>query len=385
MFGAKKVNNTEKLAEIIIKILKVLGIIFIVGFAITIFINIMFGASKYNNILTSMMSMLSIMLGLVSIACIIVIYNSFAISVMERKKQFGLFSSIGATKKQLRKTVLYEASVLSLISIPLGIISAYFGIGIVVIIMNSLLKEALDGTAVKLCTYPTFVIVPIIFMIFTIFISAFIPARKASKISPIEAIRLNDDIKIKGKKVKSPRWIRRLFGVEGDMAYKNMKRNKKKYRITVASLFISIVLFISFSGYLTYTLKGATSYLSVPEFDIQISYNDTINKDIINKIKTNEDVKEYAIYKTINLNTKTNIDSMYTKEYREFLTKQKVQNDNQILVIIQDDQTYNNYLNKIGKKEPKPILYNNYSGIVYGQNSRKSYTYTRFDKIVGHR
>lgn len=340
----------------------------------------MYGASKYDNMMGGMIGMLSIMLGLVSIACIIVIYNSFAISVMERKKQFGLFSSIGATKKQIRKTVLFEAIVVSLIGIPLGIVSAYLGIGIVVLIMNNLLGEMLNGINIHLSTYPMFVLVPILFMIITIFASAFLPAKKASKISPIEAIRLNDDIKIKGKKVKSPKWINRLFGIEGTLAHKNMKRNKKKYRITVASLFISIVLFISFSGYLTYTLAGTSSYLGVPEFDIEVEYSDSVSNDIIENIKKNEDVKDSITFKMQYLYTTTDLKPMYTDKYSQFLTDKSIESSNNVVVIVLDDEAYTNYLKSIGEKEVKPIIYNKYSGIVYGENSRKGYTYTRFDE-----
>ncbi len=339
----------------------------------------MYGASKYDNMMGGMIGMLSIMLGLVSIACIIVIYNSFAISVMERKKQFGLFSSIGATKKQIRKTVLFEAVVVSLIGIPLGIASAYLGIGIVVLIMNNLLGDMLEGIAIHLCTYPMFILAPILFMIVTIFISAFLPAKKASKISPIEAIRLNDDIKIKGKKVKAPKWINKLFGVEGTIAYKNMKRNKKKYRITVASLFISIVLFISFSGYMKYTLAGTTSYLNVPEFDIEVEYSDSVNSDIINNIKNNVDVKESITYKMVMLQTTTDLSKMYTDKFSDFIKSKNIETGNNINVIVLDDKSYDSYLKKIGGKEAKPILYNKYSGIVYSSNSRKGYTYDRFD------
>lgn len=339
----------------------------------------MYGASKYNNMMDGMMGMLAIMLGLVSVACIIVIYNSFAISVLERKKQFGLFSSIGATKKQIRKTVLFEAIIVSLIGIPLGVLGAYLGIGVVVLIMSNLIGDMLNGISIHLSTYPLFVIIPILFMIITVLISAFIPAKKASKISPIEAIRLNDDIKIKGKKVKSPKWIEKIFGIEGLIAYKNMKRNKKKYRITVASLFISIVLFISFSGYLSYSLAGATSYLNVPEFDIDVQYSDNIDSNIIKTIKNNEDVKESVTYKMATFYTTTDFSKMYLKDYSEFLTKNKLEAGNNIIVLVLDNDSYTNYLNSIGKNEAKPILYNKYSGIVYGKNSRKGYTYNMFD------
>ena len=127
----------------------------------------LYGASKYDNIMGAIINILMIILTLVSIGCIIVIYNSFAISVMERKKQFGLFSSIGATKKQLRHTVFFEAFIVGIIGIPLGVLSSFIGIGIVVAIINYLIP-GLFGINLVLTAYPTFLIIPIIFMIVTI-------------------------------------------------------------------------------------------------------------------------------------------------------------------------------------------------------------------------
>ena len=345
----------------------------------------LYGASSYHNLINSMAGMLAIMLSLVSIACIIVIYNSFAISVMERKKQFGLFSSIGATKRQIKSTVLYEAMIVSLIGIPLGILSAYLGIYIVVLIMNNLLK-GIFSAGFHLSTYPLFIIIPIIFMIITIFISASIPAKKASKISPIEAIRLNDDIKIKGKKVKSPKFIKKIFGIEGDIAYKNMRRNKKKYRITVVSLFISIVLFIAFSGYMTYFLASANSYLAVPDVDIRINYDKKFSDpETIKTIKSNPSIEEYMEYDTIRARTNTDMFNAYTKKYQKFLVNNNyyITHDTEyirpITFIIMNNDSYNKYLNKIVKKEPLPILYNNFNSIIYSSNSRKSYHMDKYN------
>lgn len=343
------------------------------------------GTSNYSNFINSMAGMLIIMLSLVSIACVIVIYNSFAISVMERKKQFGLFSSIGATKRQIKSTVLYEAMIVSLIGIPLGILSAYLGIYVVVLIMNNLLK-GMFSVGFHLSTYPLFIIIPIIFMVITIFVSASIPAKRASKISPIEAIRLNDDIKIKSKKVKSPKIIRKLFGIEGDIAYKNMRRNKKKYRITVVSLFISIVLFISFSGYMTYFLASADSYLAIPEVDVIVRY-DPKNSDpeVIKSIKNNSSVEDYMEYLGVSATTNTDMFDAYTKNFQNFL----VDNDyyqkhdepyyKTINFIVLSNESYRKYLNMIGGKEELPILYNNFNSIVYNTGSRKSYNMNRYN------
>ncbi len=303
-----------------------------------------YGAVKYSNIMTTMTNIICIVLGLISLACIIVIYNSFAISVMERKKQFGLFSSIGTTKSQLIKTVYFEALIVSIIGIPLGILAAYLGIGVVIAITNNLLS--FGENVLELSTYPLFIIIPIIFMIITIVISAFIPSIKASRISPIEAIRLNDDIKIKSKKVRTPKFIRKIFGIEGELALKNIKRNRKKYSVTIISLFISTVLFITFSSFINYVIGGVKYLSTAPEVDVLVEgkITDDDKKYIVN----NEDIDNYAFISHISLSF----------------------NNEPIEIYVLEDEYYNNLLKKLGKKERKPIVPNLYKGIEYDNDKK---------------
>ncbi|MEG0021462.1 MAG: FtsX-like permease family protein [Bacilli bacterium] len=339
-----------------------------------------YGVTKYNNIVNGMTGMLAILLSLVSIACIVVIYNSFAISVMERKKQFGLFSSIGATRNQLKKTVFFEAIIVAVIGIPLGIMAAYLGIGTVLIILNNLIKGIINNLSFKLSTYPLFIFVPILFMIITIFISAFLPAHRASKISPIEAIRLNDDIKIKAKKVRTPKFILKLFGIEGELALKNIKRNKKKYRITVVSLFISIVMFISFSGYLAYTIDGGESLTNVADIDLIINYDK--ESPVLNKIESMKEIDESLRLSVDRIYTKGDFKEIHTPKFQKFLDDNKIrdlENSSSSLFIL-DDKYFDEYLDKIGEKTNKPVLLNKYKGVIYKKNSRKSYDLEKYRK-----
>ena len=279
----------------------------------------LYGESTYGNIMKSMITMIVIMLSLVSIGCIVVIYNSFAISVMERKKEFGLLSSIGATKKQLSYTVFFEALIEGIIGIILGICGAYIGIGTVILIINNLIGDILV-LKLNLVTNIVFIIIPVIFMILVIFISALVPSRRAAKVSPIEAIRQNDDIKINKKKIKTGKLVNKLFGIEGEIALKNIKRNKKKYRVTIVSLFISIVLFISFSSYMNYTIDTASNVMGEVPYDYQISYfgddNDIDALDKISEIIKSNDVKEYVSYSASNLSIIGNY--TYSAEYLAF-------------------------------------------------------------------
>lgn len=343
----------------------------------------LYGESTYGNIMSSIGGMMIIMLSLVSIGCIIVIYNSFAISVMERKKEFGLLSSIGATKKQIKKSVFYEALVVGVIGIILGILGAYIGIGCVILIINNLISDMLEYK-LHLVTNPLFIIIPVIFMIIVIGVSAFIPSRRASKVSPIEAIRQNDDIKINKKKIRTSKLVLKLFGIEGEIALKNIKRNKKKYRVTIVSLFISIVLFISFSSYMNYTLNTASSVMGEVPYDYQISYfGDDNNKealDKINEIVKSSDVKEYVSYSVGNLSIIG--DYIYSDEYLDFyknaygddgikaLNNLKYQS---IYILVLDDNSYNKYKKLIGLDKDSVILLNRFKGVSYGNNKRVNY------------
>lgn len=345
----------------------------------------LYGESTYGNVMTTMVSMMMIMLALVSIGCIIVIYNSFAISVMERKKEFGLLSSIGATKRQLSHTVFFEAVFVGVIGIILGILGAYIGIGCVVLVINNLIGDMLEYK-LYLVTNPLFIIIPVIFMIIVIGASAFIPSRRASKVSPIEAIRQNDDIKINKKKIRTSKLINKLFGIEGEIALKNIKRNKKKYRVTIVSLFISIVLFISFSSYMNYTLNTASSVMGEVPYDYQISYfgddpnNDKEALDKINEIVKSSDVKEYVSYSVGNLSIIG--DYTYSDEYLDFyksaygddgikaLNNLKYQS---IYILVLDDNSYNKYKKLVGLDKDSVILLNRFKGVSYGNNKRVNY------------
>ncbi|MFR5984322.1 MAG: ABC transporter permease [Bacilli bacterium] len=343
----------------------------------------LYGESTYGNIMKSMITMIVIMLSLVSIGCIVVIYNSFAISVMERKKEFGLLSSIGATKKQLSYTVFFEALIEGTIGIILGIGGAYIGIGTVILIINNLIGDILV-LKLNLVTNIVFIIIPVIFMILVIFISALVPSRRAAKVSPIEAIRQNDDIKINKKKIKTGKLVNKLFGIEGEIALKNIKRNKKKYRVTIVSLFISIVLFISFSSYMNYTIDTASSVMGEVPYDYQISYfgddNDIDALDKISEIIKSNDVKEYVSYSASNLSIIGNY--TYSDEYLDFyksaygddgikaLTNLKYQ---YISIYILDDISYNKYKELIGLDKDSVILLNKFKGVSYGNNKRVNY------------
>ncbi len=351
----------------------------------------LYGASKYGNIMNSMVGLMAIVLGLISVGCIIVIYNSFAISVMERKKQFGLFASIGTSSSQLKYTVFYEAFIVGTIGIILGIIASFIGIGTVIYIMNKLIGDIFAG-GLKLSVYPIFLILPIVFMIFVVIFSAYSPARKASKSSPIEAIRGNDDIKINKRKIKTSKLTKKIFGIEGEIALKNIKRNKKKYRITIISLVTSIVLFISFTSILD-KIINIDSFVSGINYDVVFTYyeNEEASEDSyslatqrVKQIIANDEVKEYILEtdSTIYYTKKEN-KIAFRDDFQEFLNNEYGTNEEEtewdkfyrdyrtINVIKLDDASYDKLKRENHIAEDRPLLLNRYEGISYQDNSRK--------------
>lgn len=197
------------------------------------------------------LAMLVLILMIISVCCIFIIKNSFSISVNERYKQFGMFSSIGATSKQIKQNVLFEGLIEGIISIPLGIL---FGIGLVYA-LTYITNMVLDGDVniyyeQMLCFNIPIIAIVIVTIVsaITIYFSCLIPALKISKISPMEAIRNNNEIKLNKKKLKGSKLIKNIFGIGGSLADKNIKRNRKKNHTIVISLTISLVLFIGISG-----------------------------------------------------------------------------------------------------------------------------------------
>lgn len=224
--------------------------------------------SSYNTVLYGLGTILILIILFGSIS---LIYNAFSISVTERTKQFGLLASLGATKKQLIHSVLFEAFVLCIIGIPLGILAGLAGIGITFSFVGSSMSKILWGDlsiSLTLHATPAAILIAAAIGLITVLVSAYLPARRSAKLSPIEAIRMTSDIAIRPGKVRTMRLTYRLFGLSGMLASKNFKRNRRKYRATVLSLFVSVVLFISASSFCSYLLKGAESIISDSGFDI---------------------------------------------------------------------------------------------------------------------
>lgn len=241
------------------------------------------GYSSNNDSIRSIYSTIGIIIGIVVIATIAVIYNSFQISVVERIKQFGLLRAVGATPKQIRKIVLGEASILALIGIPIGLlcsIVAIYGIYFAFKLIGGSTVESIMMVSVS----PKIMLLSTIVGIVSIYISALIPAIFAGRLSPLVAISSRSSINKEKIKRRKNIIVKKLFGFEGELASKNIKRNRKRYRVTVFSIVISVVLFISFKFFadMTLNLSPKANESKNIHFTVLTDFNTEKDKEAIN-------------------------------------------------------------------------------------------------------
>ena len=279
------------------------------------------GASSYSNINITLLLIVGLVASLVIIATIATIYNSFSIAISERKKQFAILNSIGATKSQIMKFVFLEGFLVSIVGIPIGLLSGTVAIDIVFKVIKTFFKTSMFGELdLRLVFSPIVLILSTLVILLTIFISALIPAINAAKISPLEAIKNSSNLKV--GKIKSSKLVKKIFKTEGELAYKNLRRNKGKFRITLFSLVISIVIFISFNGFVDMFVEAnQINYGSITN-DLTLYENNLLTKEEVQKtideLKKINGLKDVAIDKGYNLNVHVD-EKNINKDLRESL------------------------------------------------------------------
>ncbi|MDD2556297.1 MAG: FtsX-like permease family protein [Syntrophaceticus sp.] len=257
-----------------------------------------------DNLLTTLYTLAAVAIILIIIGSVALIYNAFAISISERSRHLGMLASVGATKRQKRNSVFFESFVVGIIGIPLGIFFGTLGMGITFVLVQPLITSV-SGTSAKLTlvTSPATILVAVLFSMLTIFISAYIPAKRASQISPIEAIRQTRDIKFDAKNVKTSKLTRLIFGFEAELGLKNLKRNSRRYKITVFSLVLSIVLFLSVSSLSLLSQQSTDLMLSSSPYDVSLFVTSSATaqekKDFYAAIAKLDDVEESVITETM--------------------------------------------------------------------------------------
>lgn len=311
---------------------------------------------------------------LTSVYCI---KNSFNISITEKIRQYGMLASVGATRRQIKSSVKTEAAMLGVVGIPVGTMSGILASLILVKVVNALSAGWLNF-ALSFHTSLPVLILAVILSIATIYFSATGSARRAAKVTPLEAIRNTKEIKIKSAKLKTPAIIGRIWGIGGVISYKNIKRNNKKYRTTVTSIVICSVTFIVISYFMSmaFSVVGMSYASADYNIGINMSYEKDIHIDIekLSKLVSGiEGVDDYLVGAGYDFDVRK---PKYTKEYGEYC-RQVYDNSEDVsqmfLITVLDDKSYDKYASDAGIKNAAAgaILVNKGTFDVYNENSLK--------------
>lgn len=333
------------------------------------------GASVYSNINNSIYMIIIIVTVLVVICTIATVYNAFSISISERKKQFGILNSIGATKSQIIKLVFIEAFIVSVIAIPIGIVCGTISVDLVFRFIQRFFENSFIADMNLRVVYNPYIIIgSILIVLITIGISAILPAITAAKISPLEAIKNSSNLKI--GKVKDSKIVRFIFKTEGVLAYKNLRRNKKKFRITLFSLIISVVIFISFSGFMKLFIKANQVQSSQMNYDLYLYKNGFAEDDkIINELKKVKGIENFSINNEYSIGTnvgENNINKGYKELIEKYFTKENkndevVYNFSNSLFFFPGDEAISKLKLKTGKFDKETAIKEN--GIILRNKS----------------
>jgi len=324
-----------------------------------------------------------------SIYCI---KNSFDISITEKIRQYGMLSSIGATRKQIRKNVYYEAMLLGAAGIPLGLLSGVFAAYVLVHVSNYLLMVQLGMPLIF-----QFSGIAAVFSVglgfLTVFLSARRSAKKAGRISPIQAIRNSGEIKIRESKIKAPAYISRIFGVGGEIAYKNLKRSRKKYRTTVVSIVISVSVFIATTSFANFAYDMIQVEYKTTDYNIQLNYTyDEEYEGMAEEIRELPDVEKFcSMFQANSMEVKN---ASFTKDYLEYYEQREEGAEDYLGIYVLLGDAFQDYAESLGLsyeevKEQGVLLNELYVSDydeetqIYTETQMEKYTFQAGDVIKG--
>ena len=311
----------------------------------------------YDSSVAFVYNMAAVVMVIIIITSAVCISNSFAISINQKTKQYGMLASIGATPRQIRKNVFFEAAFMGVIGVAAGIVGGLSASYILVILSNKMLIDTLEMSIVYAPSLLG-VLLSIVLAIVTIVLSALVPAIRASRMSPIMAINHSEDIKIKSKSLKTPELVSKVWGEGGVLAYKNMKRNKRKYRVITISIALSVMTFIALYGFMSLLTDSANRYangnidlrvymssyknMSVDEADKKVS-------NIVNRINNETNITDFTFARGFNGILKDK--PKYSADYYEMYNYERglAEPDNYYINIISlGNEEYEKYIKKLG-------------------------------------
>lgn len=218
------------------------------------------GFSDHGSIWQTFFYLVAILAVIIIAACVSLIHNAFAISVNERMRQFGLLASIGASKRQLRRSVLLEGSIIAIIGIPVGIAIGLGACAGIFAWLGTSIASILGGqwSSFYLVVDWRVVLFAMVLTALTVLVSVWIPALRAARVSPIDALRQSSTVRIASRALKASGrrssagtpWKRRglagsVFGIGGQLASINHRRNASKGRAASVSLALAIILLMT--------------------------------------------------------------------------------------------------------------------------------------------
>ena len=283
---------------------------------------------------------------IIIVTSVFCIRNSFDISITEKIRQYGMLSSVGATKKQIRKNVYYEACLLGAAGIPLGLLAGIAASMVLIHVSNHFLKDDFNILLVFDLSWPVIVCAVLLSMI-TILLSARKSAVKASKISPIQAIRNSEDIKINRAKITCPKWVGKIFGVGGEISYKNLKRSRKKYRATIISIIVCVSVFIALYSFVDLAFRVVDNEIEQYGYSIQVSYTSDGTDDYGKQAKSMDHTKDVNAMSVASVIWN---EVPYTEEYRNFHKETGVRQEDvdvRLRTYIMDEDDFKEYISKL--------------------------------------
>ncbi|XID91849.1 ABC transporter permease [Paenibacillaceae bacterium WGS1546] len=233
----------------------------------------MLGESEDNGLNTALSIIFGTLIGLVVLSTVAVIYNAFHIGVLERIRQFGLLRTLGATPAQIRNLVLREATVLSVIGVPIGLAVGWFGLSFALWLMAQAGLRIMMMESFRLIFHGWIFVGSFVLGFAAVYLAAWLPARKASSVSPVDAARgAGGIVRESYRRMRIPSPLR-LIGIEGRMAASNIRRNRTKFRITTFSIVISMTLFIVFHYFTQQMLTMTTTTNEDDRIAFQLTRN----------------------------------------------------------------------------------------------------------------
>lgn len=301
-----------------------------------------------------LLPMVIIVLAIIMVASVVLIYNAFAMSLAEKVKYLGMLSSVGATKRQKKLSIYYEGFLLGLIGLPVGIGAGILGIGITLkllgerIISTGMLMGVSDSNvSMKIVVSPWVLAGIIVISTLTIFISCAIPAKKASDITPIMALRQTNEIKLKSRNLRSPKIVKLLFGYEGELAHKNLKRNGRKARVITVSIALSVILFLSCNYFCDMFMRAADVETMPYQVGCYLDNKDYDNRDtILKKINGIDGVDDaYCITNSIIIINSDSVDDklkdVFNKDNFNGVFSGQLEHNNTLFINFVDDDMFN--------------------------------------------